>query len=210
MCWSCGRIANAATGTSTRHPRTCLSARTSAPGAATARRMSCTGSVRTAAASSSGAPSARPACSKSTPHRPSELSGQDALRHPPADPPIGEQERHAQPPRGEVVSIDQRVLARGGQLRVLRLVVRPVRFRWAARSCRRMTAAGCRAAGSRRSLCPGRSGSSSFPCRRVPWVRDRCRSSRPGWFGPCRTGCLGPAGLAGLEHGAGLVVIQHH
>lgn len=102
MCWSCGRIANAATGTSTRHPRTCLSARTSAPGAATARRTSCTGSARTAAASSSGAPSARPACSKSTPHRPSELSGQDALRHPSADPPIGEQEpsRPASNPSG--------------------------------------------------------------------------------------------------------------
>ena len=102
MCWSCGRIANAATGTSTRHLRTCLSARTSAPGAATARRTSCTGSVRTAAASSSGAPSARPACSKSTPHRPSELSGQDALRHPSADPPIGEQEpsRPASSPSG--------------------------------------------------------------------------------------------------------------
>ena len=102
MCWSYGRIANAATGTSTRHPRTCLSARTSAPGAATARRTSCTGSARTAAASSSGAPSARPACSKSTPHRPSELSGQDALRHPSADPPIGEQEpsRPASSPSG--------------------------------------------------------------------------------------------------------------
>ena len=62
-CWSCGRIANAATGISVRHPRTCLSAVTSAPGAATARRTSCTGSVRTAAASSSGAPSARLTCS---------------------------------------------------------------------------------------------------------------------------------------------------
>jgi hypothetical protein len=91
-CWNSGRIANAATGTSTRHPRTCLSARTSAPGAATARRTSCTASVRTAAASSSGAPSARPACSLSTRHRPSGLSGQDALRHPPADPLAGEQE----------------------------------------------------------------------------------------------------------------------
>ena len=85
MCWSCGRIANAATGTSTRHPRTCLSARTSAPGAGTARRTSCTGSVRIAAASSSGAPSARPACSPSTRRRPSGLSGQGAPRHPLAD-----------------------------------------------------------------------------------------------------------------------------
>ena len=85
MCWSCGRIANAATGTSTRHPRTCLSARTSAPGAGTARRTSSTGSARTAAASSSDAPSARPTCSPSTRHRPSGLSGQGASRHPPAD-----------------------------------------------------------------------------------------------------------------------------
>ena len=92
MCWSCGRIANAATETSTRHPRTCLCARTSAPGAATARRTSYAWSVRTAAASSSGAPSGRPACSQSTPHRPGGLSGQDAFRHPPADALIGEQE----------------------------------------------------------------------------------------------------------------------
>jgi hypothetical protein len=98
MCWSCGRIASAAAGTSTRRPQTCLSAFTSAPGAATARRTSCTGSVRTAAASSSGAPSARPTCSQSTHHRPSGLSGQDALRHPPADPPIGEQEPTAPSP----------------------------------------------------------------------------------------------------------------
>jgi hypothetical protein len=89
ICSSCGRIANAATGTSTRHPRTYLFARTSAPGAATARRTSCTGSVRTAAVSSSGAPSARPTCLPSTSHRPSGSSGQDALRHPPTDPPTG-------------------------------------------------------------------------------------------------------------------------
>ena len=86
MCWSCGRIANAVTGTSTRHPRTCLSARTSAPGVATARRTSCAASARTVAASLSGARSARPACSQSTRHQPSELSGQGALRRPPADP----------------------------------------------------------------------------------------------------------------------------
>ena len=79
ICWSCGRIANAATGTSTRHPWTCLSARTSAPGAGTARRTSCTGSVRIAAASSSDAPSAQPACSPSIRPRPSGRSGQGAL-----------------------------------------------------------------------------------------------------------------------------------
>ena len=92
MCWSCGRIANAAAGTSTRHLWTCLSALTSAPGAATARRTSWMASVRTAAASSSVVPYARSNCSQSTRHRPSGLSGQDALRHPPADPPIGQQE----------------------------------------------------------------------------------------------------------------------
>jgi hypothetical protein len=92
VCWSCGRIANAAAGTSTRHLRMCLSALTSAPGAATARRTSWMASVRTAAASSSVVPSARSTCSQSTRHRPSGLSGQDALRHPPADPPIGQQE----------------------------------------------------------------------------------------------------------------------
>jgi hypothetical protein len=84
-CWSCGRIANAATGTSTRRPPTCSSARTNAPGAATARRTSCAAYARTAAASSSGAPSARPICSRSTRHRPQGLSGQDAPRHLPAD-----------------------------------------------------------------------------------------------------------------------------
>jgi hypothetical protein len=84
-CWSCGRIANAATGTSTRRPPTCSSARTNAPGAATARRTSCAAYARTAAASSSGAPSARPVCSRSTRHRPKGLSGQDAPRHLPAD-----------------------------------------------------------------------------------------------------------------------------
>jgi hypothetical protein len=91
-CWNCGRTANAATGISTRHRRTCLSVLTSAPGAATARRTSCTASARTAAASLSGDPSARPACSQSTRHRPNGSSGQDALCHPPADPLGGEQE----------------------------------------------------------------------------------------------------------------------
>jgi len=47
MCWSCDRIANAVTRTSTWHPRTYSSARTSAPGAATARRTSCAASART-------------------------------------------------------------------------------------------------------------------------------------------------------------------
>jgi len=84
-CWSCGRIANAATGTSTRRPPTCSSAPTNAPGAATARRTSCTASARTAAASSSGAPSARPICWRWTRHRPQGLSGQDAPWHLPAD-----------------------------------------------------------------------------------------------------------------------------
>ena len=90
-CWSCGPIANAATGTSTRHPRTCSSARTSAPGAATARRTSCTAYARTAAARSSGAPSARPIYSRSTRRRPSGLFGQDAPPHPPGDQATGEQ-----------------------------------------------------------------------------------------------------------------------
>jgi hypothetical protein len=103
-CWSCGRIVNAAAGTSTRHLQTCLSALTSAPGAAIARRTSCTASVRTAVASSSGAPSARPTCSQSTRHRPSGLSCQDALRHPPADPPIGVQEPTAPSPPGNGAS----------------------------------------------------------------------------------------------------------
>jgi hypothetical protein len=129
MCWSCGRIANAATGTSTRHPRTCLSARTSAPDAGTARRMSCTGSVRTAAASSSGAPSARPACSKSTPHRPSELSGQDALRHPPADPPIGEQEpsRPASSPSGTGQVAHTSIVGISATCRILRSLINQCR-----------------------------------------------------------------------------------
>ena len=102
MCWSCGRIANAATGTSTRHPRTCLSARTSAPGAATARRTSCTGVCPNCGGELVRRP-IRPACLLEVdPHRPSELSGQDALRHSSADPPIGEQEpsRPASSPSG--------------------------------------------------------------------------------------------------------------
>jgi hypothetical protein len=85
MCWSCDRIANAVTGTSTRHRWTCSSARTSAPGAATAQRTSCTASARIAEASSSGAPSAQPACSQSTRRRPGGSWGQAASRHPPAD-----------------------------------------------------------------------------------------------------------------------------
>ena len=81
-CWSCGRIANAATGISTRRPRTCSSARTNAPGAVTARRTSCTACARTAAASSSGARSAPLTCSPSTRPRLSGSSGQDVLSPP--------------------------------------------------------------------------------------------------------------------------------
>jgi len=60
MCWSFGRIVNVVTGTLTRRLRTCSSAATSAPGAMSAPRTSCTESARTAAANSSGALSGRP------------------------------------------------------------------------------------------------------------------------------------------------------
>ena len=112
-CWNCGRIANAATGTSTRHPRTCLCARTSAPGAATARRTSCTASARIVAANSSGAPSARPACLPSTRHRRSGLSGPDAA----ADPRTGKQKVLPGTSAGKPCSRSRRPDQQRGQIR---------------------------------------------------------------------------------------------